>query len=320
MTTVKSALPVLVLILLGANPTSWEGFIRADEPTDSAEILRLPFEFDVPSNDDSGEDRTVVVHAGGTVVVAVPPAWEVREIPWAREIRLAIAESMPDAGNALRDGMWLAYHHQSNPPSEPHELEAFAMARFESIARGDTEALNPPTLVTVNGHAGVRMDFRRRTANADHRGFFLLAAATWGHCELYCMAPSQDWPRREREFSGIVSSLRLNRPQDPEPPTAEQVYDAELILGSWKSYRGRLRLFGDGRVSIVTDRPFEYTSDDNKTHEGREITGRFQARRDLLLVVWDDGSKLNFRWRQQGNRLLLTDHDGRMTQLRRILE
>ena len=32
------------------------------------------------------------------------------------------------------------------------------------------------------------------------------------------------------------------------------------ILGSWKSNSGRFRLYGDGSVALVADRPFLYTA------------------------------------------------------------
>ena len=46
----------------------------------------------------------------------------------------------------------------------------------------------------------------------------------------------------------------------------------------------------------------------------------FEAKEDLLLVEWKDGSKLNFRWKVKDGDLLLTDHEGRISKLRRIVE
>ena len=50
------------------------------------------------------------------------------------------------------------------------------------------------------------------------------------------------------------------------------------------------------------------------------LAGRFRAKNDLLHVVWDDGSKLNFRWKLSGSALLLTDHEGQISQLQRLYE
>ena len=51
-----------------------------------------------------------------------------------------------------------------------------------------------------------------------------------------------------------------------------------------------------------------------------ELTGTFLAQEGLLLVTWDDGSKLNYRWRLLGHDLLLTDHQGRISHLRRLIQ
>lgn len=307
----------IVLVFCALTARSRENLGQASEPMLPPEVLALPNGAHPPSYTD---DRAVVVHAARAIILAVPTNWQVREMPWAREVRLAMAPGLPDTASELRDGMWLAYHHQSRVPTEADELRVFAMDRFQSIAPTDAEMVTTPTIVTVDERIAVRLGFDLRTSKGNHHGFFLLVAAPWGHCELQAMSPDQHWSRRESEFARIVDSLQLRPPKVLELPMTDQVRDAKPILGSWKSFRGRLRLWGDGRVSIVTDRPFEYTSDDGETHQGHEVTGRFEARGDLLMIVWDDNSKLNFRWRRQINRLLLTDHEGRTTQLRSILE
>ena len=48
-----------------------------------------------------------------------------------------------------------------------------------------------------------------------------------------------------------------------------------------------------------------------------QLTGRYQANGDLLLITWDDGSQLNYRWLVTDGDLMLTDHYGRVSQLRR---
>ena len=98
------------------------------------------------------------------------------------------------------------------------------------------------------------------------------------------------------------------------------VQSAQPIMGAWKALQSRLRLRRDGTVTIITDRPFTFASDGDDRVQGNEIKGNYVAHNDLIMITWDDRSKLNFRWRMHGDKLLLTDHEGKTTQLRRILE
>ena len=50
------------------------------------------------------------------------------------------------------------------------------------------------------------------------------------------------------------------------------------------------------------------------------LTGRFRARDDLILIFWDDGSKLNYQWRLHNGDFLLTDHTGQASQRQRFLD
>ena len=267
-----------------------------------------------------GSDRAVVVHAGGAVVLTTPASWDVREIPYRREIRLAVGPDLPASPSWPLDGIWLAHHYRSSVSGELAELTSFTRTRLQSIMRGRATTLGSPGEVSVAGHAAVRLDFGASTPTARTRGSFWVFVAPWGHCEVCAMTDDERWSELAEEFERIVSSLQLQPPQINTGLAASEVHDAESILGSWKSYRGLLRLSGDGRVSLLSDRPFSYTAADGSTQMGREIAGHFRARQDLLFIEWTDRSKLNFRWREQQNRLLLTDHNGRTTQLRRIIE
>ena len=109
-------------------------------------------------------------------------------------------------------------------------------------------------------------------------------------------------------------------------PIAElqEVASAEPILGSWKSYRARLRLDGSGQIHLNFDRHRVQTIDRLGSQQTPKriarLAGTYQARDDLLLITWDDGSKLNYRWRIHRGELLLTDHTGQMSRLKRLLD
>ena len=52
----------------------------------------------------------------------------------------------------------------------------------------------------------------------------------------------------------------------------------------------------------------------------RRLAGRFKVADDLLMVDYIDDSRSNYRWRIEGTELMLTDHEGRVSQLARIYE
>ena len=138
--------------------------------------------------------------------------------------------------------------------------------------------------------------------------FFKMSTTTWGG-------------RRLVELERVVDDLRLVEPAAKPQHVRSPVSDAASILGSWKGHASRLRLRGDGTVAIVTDEPFRFTTKHgDQRRDGHGVTGRYAARDDLMFIEWEDNSKLNYRWRLRGDKLLLTDHEGHMTQLVRLSE
>ena len=199
-------------------------------------------------------DRAVAVHAAGAVVFEFPANWEVREVPYRRDMRLAVAPQLPPSPAVPVDGLWLAYRYKKGLPREMDPLVDLAMRRIRSIHRGDVVPLSEPSIVAINDQRGVQVEFH--TSSGDRRGFYLLVTAPSGHLELCATAPVADWLEQEAGFVMVRESLRLSLPKVIRPTPAQSVADAARILGSWKSYRGRLRLSGDGEVAIVTGRPF----------------------------------------------------------------
>jgi hypothetical protein len=277
---------------------------------------RFPVPSDVP------DDRAVVVHAAGAVVLTTPASWDVREVPVGREVRLEIGPPAATPDKRPSGQLWLTYHFRSTPPGDEAAVASFAASRTENLARRLRCSAGPPTWVTVGGSRALlhQLAFSPRDDAADQRaGVLLVASAPAGYCEICSIWPSADG-RLRAELDGVITSLRLRSPREIPGPGLAETQDAAAILGSWKSYRGRLRLYGDGRVAIASDAPFRSADGAGDEQQGREVWGDFLARQDLLLITWADGSRLNFRWSQRDDRLLLTDHEGHMTQLRRILE
>ena len=160
------------------------------------------------------------------------------------------------------------------------------------------------------------------------------------------------------QVSQILKSIQMVRPLAPTGEISETVAAAESILGSWKASRSRMQLSPDGVITIVTDRPFEVEESGGREGlgeaergeaergeaergeakatafgtDGRDnteqplvrladtIQGRYRAEGDLLYTVWNDGSKLNYRWRRHQEALLLTDSEGRTSKLLPVLD
>ncbi len=266
--------------------------------------------------------EAVVIHAAGAVELTIPADWTVREVPAGRQIRLAILPFEPDA-ETPSDGLWLSYHFDPDRhPQTPPQLVQLAAARLTAVTE-EKAAPEEPQFMNVGRFHAVRIPFTMAagvTSPINVRGFYLLFETDWGFCELHAMAPEVLYAKRENQFQSIVASMKLNAPSIKTEVQDPAVTDARPLIGSWKAFQSRLRLSGDGRVSIVTDQPFTLTAEAGERQQASEITGHFRAEKDVLWITWDDGSKLNFRWRIRNNRLLLTDHEGKMTQLRRILE
>ena len=135
----------------------------------------------------------------------------------------------------------------------------------------------------------------------------------WGIFEFHAAAPNQIVESRSKIWTATWDSLHLN---PPAAATNEAVQDSlgqgTSIVGDWKSYRSRMRFSSDGRVVIVPDSV-------GSSRSSNPLTGTFEVRDDLIFVQWDDGSRLNFRSRLQGNDLFLTDHMGQISHLKRVL-
>lgn len=266
-----------------------------------------------------------LVFAAGAVELKLPEGWFVYEAPTGREVRVVLSpEPLDRPGEMPSDGMWFAFHPRPPRGGAAVDLEQVLAERLR-LATDNRAQAAPPETLTLDRRRALRRRFDMAPGPAAaplQRGFHLLIDTEWGLCEVHGVAPSAQYERRSSQFQRVIDSVRLARPRPKQQVVADHLHDAAPIIGAWKALASRLRLHGDGRIEIVLDNPqrADNRSDTRRPPRPRRLVGRFTAEQDLLRVTWSDGSLLNFRWRLQGNDLLLTDHEGRVSQLSRLLE
>ena len=275
----------------------------------------------------------VVLFAAGTVEIRPPSGWRVFEAPYQREMRVVLlpgsqpqkkydafqrGDRMPD------DGIWLTFHPR--PPemsASQRDLTALMKWRLPLAAGADAQMKVSET-IQVAGHSSLLQRFTHSVARSEstqvRQGFHLLIPTDWGICEMHAVTTATDAKSRQADFDQVVAGLRFHEPAHRAEASIARVRDAAAIVGAWKAFNSRLRLHGDGRIVIAGDRRRQLDRENAQTAQDDRLVGLFEARDDLLLVTWRDGSRLNFRWRRRGNDLLLTDHSGKMSRLQRLLE
>jgi hypothetical protein len=290
-------------------------------------------------------ERALVVHAGGAVRLTIPADWHVNEVGFKRQVRLLVSpHALKPTARDVMDGLWLALEYYPNGLERESDeaLRQRVVGSLQSIHGGNSDSAEG-RVVQLNGLMAARTDFKLDTRKAsgkeneeaagetgisperdnvlNSRGFHMILQTDWCRCQMHALAPSHVADQRLLEFERILDDLRLAEPSSEHHGMVPSVVDATSILGSWKAHASRFRLRGDGTIDIETDAPFRFTTKQGGQHyAGTKLLGRFRARDDLLFIEWDDDSKLNYRWRLRGNKLLMTDHEGRMTQLVRISE
>lgn len=260
----------------------------------------------------SADDRVMVFHAGGSVELQVPVDWHVSEMPIGREVRLYLTPAPIRSAKKVSDGIWFAVHASVNGQKlTPQQLTSMVKDRIKSISN-TAKLVGQPQSFKVGGATGIRQSLSLQ--DGSQRAFHGLLVTRFGVVEVHAIAPADQFEQQTRSFDAILRDARFHDPKRDGNQVAGKVVDAKEILGSWKAFRSRMRLMNNGQISIAIDpKP-------SSKQRGDRLTGTFKAEKDLLLVSWDDGSRLNFRWRLSGETLLLTDHDGQISQLRRILE
>ena len=271
----------------------------------------------------------LVLFAAGAVQLRPPRGWWVRELPHGREVLLVVSPSESGSQKSPPvDGVWISYHAKpKSQQSAESELLSMINPRVR-LAVGNAAVLKQPVRRQLANWPSVEIEFDRSDpARLDKaspaRGSHILVLTDWGVVELHVSAPPDVYDARSGEFERLLSDLSLVEPQAESSEVSAEVADARDVVGAWKAYRSRLRLSADGTIEIEGDRTRVIPpSGTQRRYEYAKMSlaGRFRAEDDLLYVVWNDGSKLNFRWKLSGSDLLLTDHEGQISQLRRLYE
>ena len=296
----------------------------------------------------SDQLSTVVLHAGSAVRLRIPEAWQVDEVPAGRLIRLVLMPPKNDVDSSI-EVMWLSlrYSPRGFPTLDDGRFVELAAERVHDLT-GDETLTVTPAMVDIGGARWARIAFRTPfrendlgTATnyepigsvSDHgrEGLYFLQQFGWGRLEAFVTSK----PNTERHgtdlqlVSEILRTVVVTPPSPPSEPSITVVRSAAPILGSWKGSRSRVRLLGDGSITIVTDHPFDVESTLASVGDSRPdptpmtantLRGRFTAQGDILFTTWADGSDLNYRWKLHRGYLLLTDDRGRTSKLSPILE
>jgi hypothetical protein len=231
-------------------------------------------------------------------------------------------KDLPDSG------YWVCFHlSPSNSPNPQEYLTRQIRQRLIEVSAGKAEAVNSIQFRRIGPWDAAEVEFllppSPGTETGAIRGSHVLVSTPWGLFEFHMQFPANRYEEHLDEVAGLLRQVTLSAPRvaDLGPPNAETVA-ASLIYGSWKAFRSRMRLGSDGSIEIAIDRVqlISPPPDGPVTLRNELLQGHYRADGDLLFVQWRDGSKLNFRWAIKGNDLLLTDHKGQISQLRRIAE
>ena len=287
-----------------------------------------------------GEEQAIVTIGGGAVELQLPADFSIAEVPVRRELRV-VATRFDYRGNLrqVTDGFWICYHLRADSPLGPLDERADVLHPRLKLVTQDLAVIQRTWNTSVGEwpartisfalqETGTRIDEDSgdtgESAERGWKGMHCGIRTQWGIVELHFVAPAALYPSCTESWEQVVRNLRFRPPRAQPQPDSAQITAAAEILGSWKSTGGRLQLLGSGRVRLQFDRPRLRFIDDQQVEDPvrreSELTGKFLAQEDLLLVTWDDGSKLNYRWRLLGHDLLLSDHQGRISHLRRLIQ
>ncbi len=245
-------------------------------------------------------------HAAGMVRGRVPAEWFVGERAAGREVQLALSPTSPSDDGLPESHIWLVVHARSRVADVSRlirqRLSGLGVQLEATAARGEP--------VRIGRYAGSMLTAVSRDGR---EVVHAIVATPWGLVEWHVESPDAAWAHAW--FDQIVGSWHIEPPRLPGGGVAE-VDAVRDVLGSWKAHRSRMRLGADGSFELIWDRK-------RLTEAGtfeRVLAGSYEADGDLLYVTFGDGSRRNYRWRREGEWLLLTDHEGRIAQLRFFYE
>ena len=260
-----------------------------------------------------------VSHAGGAVVLPVPPETSVSELAVGRSLRLILSSAAaPSSIAELRDGLWVDVRHRGAGHQRPATATELVQLLTE---RPGVQALGAPRPVTHDRFSGVRQEFR--TVD-DLRGFHEVVELPHATVRIGVVGPAEHWPEREAHWNALIAAARLTDPQLPETRPPAPLADAAPLIGTWKSLAGKIEWAASGRVGLRADgaRSYQLDADGRLDYENelQTLAGSYAAHDDLIEITWDDGSRLNYRWKIVQGDLYLTDHHGRVSVLWRLLK
>lgn len=271
------------------------------------------------------EPHQVVRFAGRTVEFAVPPQWTVKQVPLPGEIRvLAGPGDVPDEPLQMERGLWIAYHRIEAGASKV-SLEAELRDRLPGAAGRAFRAAGGPQALQVGAFAGLMQMVQVAPGDLDglpRRASYILVRTTWGLLEAWAVTTVGSVDQVQPGLQMALTSLRLNPPAALAAATAANLADAAAALGSWKGRQVAMHFLPEGRVRLDFDavQTLAPGRDDQASSAGpgRNIEGSFAAQDDMIFITWDDGSQLNYRWKLLEGELLLMDHTGSSSRLKRL--
>lgn len=282
---------------------------------------------DIPAALRDGDD--IVRLAGGAVELRVRQGWWIWEVPQGREVRIALSPTRPASLKTMpAAGHWVCFHVGTSDSADSRQFLSDQMRqRLAEVSAGQAAPLNSIQFHRLGLWDAAEIEFSLPADGAAGRapihGSHVLVRTPWGLFEFHSQFPADRYQQQTHETARLLRQVVLTAPRVMEPgPTSAETDAAAPIHGSWKAFRSRLRLRPNGGIEIATDRPQLISPPEAEEQPVRSplLRGRYRADGDLLYVQWQDGSKLNFRWKLNGGDLLLTDHDGQISQLRRIAE
>ena len=250
--------------------------------------------------------------------MTVPDGWVVSELDGFREVRLYVThQAMPSVDASFNNGVWLTYRVVSPADDAEAQLRNAMAERLRFLLPPEAE-LGPEQSLRIADRVALKRGFKLGSSDDVHSGYHYLISCQWGIVECQCRYVDRDAADQADE---MISRMIIGHPRIPPSTAISTTVPAKPILGSWKSENARLVLEGDGKIQLLYDRArlrqLEFAQ---VTESPRVLRGDYQADADVLFLTWQDGSRLNLRWAENDGVLLLTDHQGRVSQLNRLLE
>ncbi len=284
-------------------------------------------------------ETRVLLFAGETIELTLDVPWNVYEVPLGRQWSLVVTpERLPEAPHPGHTGLWVSHLRQAMTAEEtsPSSLLQGVRSRLQARTAGRAVPVGEPRSMELDGHPGAIQDFslpgaevptdsaNRTAAESQARhGFYILVATGHGMLEMHGIAPLSEFETFRQECGRMLLSLRVRAPQNLPEPAGPVVVETTSLVGTWKALGATMRIHGNGQVDVRLDRlaPLSVPEEHLPTSKPpKRIRGTCSVQGDLMFVEWEDESQLNYRWRLWQGDLLLTDHTGLTSQLKRMFD